>query len=434
MKYFILSLSKGLFLLIPTLLFAQAAIIDPANPMMYKPNGADKTVFWCGPGDPEDFLYAGNQRAIINRIITEGANTIYFQSIKSNGGDGGANDNPWNGTPGSGFDDATLDSMQVWFQLLEDANIRIQFQIYDDDADMDGADQNVATRTTIHADELSAIDTLTVRLSQFQNVQWDVSEEYAEELHSERAYAMAETLRAKLGSTWPLAIHQVGHVAGVLNYDFIDSTAINQFAIQTVFLTGIDLDSLHNMLVTEFNESAAASQPWNLNHSESQHTTSGWNGSVPLAGLDTVKAFIHISAMAGCQTVMILRLMGVAADSLYLRACGDAVTFYNKTEYNVLRPNDALGSGDTDYVMANPVLRQYILYANDGSGNLTVSGLPSGFYNIDWLDIGDGSTIEQPFQKVTSNSFTRPGSIGAHCVVSIQPAIRHTGLVRGTVQ
>ena len=75
---------------------------DDASWLRYEGLGS---YFMCGPGDPEDFLYRGgrnsdgtrrgDQLELIRRLAATGANAIYMQAIRSHGGDGAEDHNPF---------------------------------------------------------------------------------------------------------------------------------------------------------------------------------------------------------------------------------------------------------------------------------------------------------------------------------------------------
>src|SRR3989344_1023036 len=87
-------------------------IVDPNNPswLVYNKDsnidGKLDPFFLLGPGDPEGFLYRGARNAdgtrngdqidIINQLKGTGANSIYFIGIRSHGGDGAFDENPFN--------------------------------------------------------------------------------------------------------------------------------------------------------------------------------------------------------------------------------------------------------------------------------------------------------------------------------------------------
>ncbi|MCI0437812.1 MAG: hypothetical protein L0177_01620, partial [Chloroflexi bacterium] len=125
-------------------------MVDPDNPMWLVYNrdsdgdGKLDPFFMAGPGDPEGFLYRGTRNAngtrsgdqleLINKLKGTGANSIYMQGIRSHGGDGGSNENPFNNPsdPNSGINTAILDQWETWFTEMDNNGIVIYFFFYDD--------------------------------------------------------------------------------------------------------------------------------------------------------------------------------------------------------------------------------------------------------------------------------------------------------------
>ncbi len=116
-------------------------VVDPTNPMwLARYNRADNTYqphFTAGPGDPENFLFRGSrqadgtragsgadQTALINKLALSGANSLYMQVVRSNGGDGSGDHNPFinPSNPSSGLNTAILDQWETWFNAIDDAN------------------------------------------------------------------------------------------------------------------------------------------------------------------------------------------------------------------------------------------------------------------------------------------------------------------------
>ncbi len=119
-------------------------VIDEGNRRwLYHENG--RPFFVCGPGEPEDFLYQGSrnpdgtrdgdQMALIGRLAGTGANGIAVQIIRSHGGGGDPNHNPFvDSDPALGLDGAILDQWETWFTVLEEAGIAIFMVFFDDGA------------------------------------------------------------------------------------------------------------------------------------------------------------------------------------------------------------------------------------------------------------------------------------------------------------
>jgi len=119
-------------------------IVDPSNPAWLKYYGGGP-FFMAGPGNPEDFLYRGalnpdgtrngDQSILINKLQSTGANCIYFQAIRSHGGDGDKTHNPFiDNNPSKGINAKILDQWETWFTEMDNNRIVIFFFFYDDSA------------------------------------------------------------------------------------------------------------------------------------------------------------------------------------------------------------------------------------------------------------------------------------------------------------
>lgn len=174
---------------------AQAAlpgqvIVDPSTKswLVYNRDsnndGKPDPVFVCGPGDPEDFLYRGtrnpdgtrngDQQDIINNMSAHKVNSIYFQAIRSHGGDGDSTHNPYiNSDPDKQLDEDILQQWDSWFSAMDSAGIIMYFFIYDDSARIWSGD-------TVNPEEEYLITTLVNRYKNLKHLVWVIAEEYSE--------------------------------------------------------------------------------------------------------------------------------------------------------------------------------------------------------------------------------------------------------------
>ena len=94
-------------------------IVSPSNPSWLSYEGGGPH-FLAGAGDPEDFLYRGvlnddgtrngDQSKIIEKLKRSGANGIYFEVVRSHGGDGENTHNPFiDHAPDKGLNYSILD-------------------------------------------------------------------------------------------------------------------------------------------------------------------------------------------------------------------------------------------------------------------------------------------------------------------------------------
>jgi hypothetical protein len=357
--------------------------------------------FMCGPGDPEGFLYrgarnangtrSGDQAALIEKMAGTGANCIYFQAVRSHGGDGDASHNPFvDSNPANGIDLDILDQWETWFSEMEANGIVSYFFFYDDSARIWN------TGDTVGPAERAFLQAIVDRFEHHTLLIWCVAEEYSERYSTARVSAIAAEIRAADDHDHVIAVHQHSGVA----FDFPADPVIDQFAIQYNQSTP---QALHQGMVTAWNRAGGR---YSLTMSEAaDHGT----GAV-------MRRKNWACAMGGAY-VMVLG-MDIAATSVAdLRSCGHLVGFFEQTSFSAMAPHDELASGATDYVLADPGA-SYILYA-DGPGDLGVTGLTAGTYNLLWFDPVDGSQEVLPDTSVGAGTqrFTRPAAFGTEAAL-----------------
>jgi len=172
---------------------------DPLHPNWLMRHEGDH-VFLVGPGDPEDFLYRGerlpngtrdgDQAAIIQRLAQFGGNTLYVQAVRSNGGDGLPDHNPFNDSdPAQGLDPDILAQWNEWFSLADAPGVVICFFYYDDSASIWDSSAGVGS------EERAFVEQLTDALEQHPNLILFVSEESEEARTPEVARELAQIIR-----------------------------------------------------------------------------------------------------------------------------------------------------------------------------------------------------------------------------------------------
>ena len=386
-------------------------MVDSNNPawLFYNrdANGDGKLdpLFIAGPGDPEDFLYRGSrnsngtrngdQMAIINKLVGTGANSIYMQVIRSHGGDGADDHNPFiNSNPANGLDDDILNQWETWFSAMDNAGIIIYFFFYDDSACVWGC----SGQNTVPIQEQLFLETLVKRFEHHKHLIWVVAEEHQEVFSSQRVANIAAIIRQADGHNHPIALHQVNG----LNFALPDDPNIDQFAIQY----NVAGAALHNGMVTAWN---SANGRYNLNMSESSEHGTG----------TTARRNSWLSAMGGAY-VMVYQ-MDVANTSISdLEDLGRLRTFFESTNFYEMAPHNELASGATGYVLAQPGI-SYIAYGTN-AGSIGLKGMSAGIYDFTWLDTITGVTVNQKGVSVGSGDQTwnKPGGLGNEVAVYIR--------------
>jgi hypothetical protein len=380
-------------------------IVDPDNPRWLKHEG-NGPFFMCGPGDPEDFLYRGtlntdgtrdgDQVAIIDKLKATGANSLYFQAIRTHGGDGDETHNPFiDHDPAKGINGAVLDQWETWFNEMDGNGILIFFFFYDDGARVWNTGDGVG------ADERTFVQTLVNRFEHHNYLIWAIAEEYQESYSAARVSNIAAEVRAADDNDHVVAVHKL---SGLDFSEFADDPNLDQFAIQY----NVDTASqLHDGMVSAWNDAAGR---YNLNMSEAANYGAG----------ATARRKSWAVAMGGAY-VMVLGwdVVGTAVEDL--RDCGRLVAFMESTNFNEMAPHDELASGGTQYVMAMPG-NSYIAYASNLSGDIGLTGMTAGSYDFLWLDIPTGNAVTRDRVGVGAGdqSWTPPDGIGSELAVYIK--------------
>jgi len=399
-------------------------IVAPENPAgLIREDGSP--FFLCGPGDPEDFLFRGNEQAdgtrdgdqdeLIAKLAASGANAIYVQAVRSHGGDGDSSHNPFvDHNPANGLDDDILAQWNGWFEALDDAGVVTFFIFYDDDAEV------WATGDTVEADEAAFFTGLVDAFEHHANLIWCVAEEYSEELTPARVSSLAQIIRAADDHDHPLAVHQLSGVT----FDFPDDPIIDLFAMQT---TANDAETEHDLLVGARED---ADDRYGIIMAEM-----AGHGDLTGASLRELNWAV---AMAGSH-VMVYLMDIASTPEADLAACGYMVDFFERVRIHELTPSDELAYGDSRWVLAEADT-QYIAYTNTLSDVMGVRDLPAGRIRLTWLNPATGYTVEEPEQMIPGGdgAFSPPPDIGPEAALLIEVIDRGTpvqgstwGLLKG---
>jgi len=378
---------------------------DLANRRWLKRHGGGR-FFMCGPGDPEGFLYrgtrnadgtrTGDQMALINKVKGTGANCIYFQAVRSHGGDGSSDHNPYvDSDPTKGLDSDILDQWETWFSEMDDAGIVIYFFFYDDSARIWN------TGDAVGAAEKAFLQGLVNRFEHHKNLIWCVAEEYQERYTAARVSNIAAEIRAADDHDHAIAVHKL---SGVTFTEFADDPNIDQFAIQYNQSTPA---ALHSGMLTAWSNAAGK---YNLNMSEAAGHGTG----------ATARKKDWACAMGGAYVMRLGMNIDTTAVS-DLQDCGRLVAFFDSVEFDAMAPHDELKHGGTEYVLANPG-DSYVAYASALSGNLGLKSMTAGTYTLTWFDCVDGDTITQTNVSVAAGdrTWSKPASIGGELALYVK--------------
>jgi hypothetical protein len=379
---------------------------DAAHPQYLK-RQAGGTVWLCGPGDPEGFLYLGTRNAdgtrsgpqvtLIDKLSANGGNCIYFHVVRSHGGDGDATQNPWIGSnPANGLSKPILDQWEGWFTRMDDAGICIYMHLYDDSASPFGGGDTVGTA------ERAFVQALVNRFKHHRNLIWLVGEECEEAYTKARVVALAQVIADA---------DDADHIIGTHHLSRTDFTyyasPMTLFSMQRNVATS----SVHGEALAARGKAEAAGGGNGYMAIYSENTVERGNDTT------SIRTYIWEIAMAG---VMPMRLgMDISNTPVEaLQACRTQQRFFESTDVATMSSQDALRHLGTAYVLANPG-QSVIAYSSSLVGQMGVKGLTSGTYAATWVDCVSGTTVTQSGLAVAGGDtgFTRPSGIGTWCAV-----------------
>ncbi len=384
-------------------------IVDPDHPQWLKRQDGGP-FFLCGAGDPEDFLYrgtrqsdgtrsGGDQATIIDRVKDGGTNGIYLMAVRSHGGDGGSNQNPWvNSDPTQGLDQDILDQWETWFDEMDQNGIVIYFFLYDDSS------RPFAAGDAVPAGEQAFIAGLVSEFKHHKNLIWLVAEEYSESFSAQRVRNIAAEIRAADDHAHPIGSHGLSS----LNFTaFANDPNIDQFAVQWTDSTA----GFHDAMVSAWDDAAGR---YNLTMAEGHPDAFG----------DLARLRSWAVAMGGAYIAHLRWFRpedtGEVTDE-DLAACGRVVQFFESTNFNEMAPHDELAHGGTNYVLAKPG-DSYIAYASALVGSLGLKNMAAGLYDFTWFDTQNGATVEQTAIAVAAGdrSWSKPAGIGSELAAYIR--------------
>lgn len=348
----------------------------------------NQPLFIAGAGDPEDFLYRGKRRAdgtrdgdqdqIIAKLARTGANGIYFQIIRSHGGDGNETHNPFiHHRPENGLNEQILEQWETWLTALEAADVTVLLSFYDDADIWDTGD-------TVEEAEQRFIHAIVDRFEHHGNIIWAVAEEYQEEFTRDRVSRIAAEIRAADDYDHPIAVHKL---IGTSFSEFANDPNIDQFAVQLKELTPTEL---HRTVLKLWRNAGGR---YNINVSEMVDWGSG----------ELARKRAWAAAMGGAY-VMGFGMNVVDTPEQDLRDLGRLRSFLEGAGNHRLVPRDDLAEDPSTWVLAAPG-DAYVLYTiDDSKTTIGLRSIPNGQYDLKWLDTATGKKLTQETQTVTNGT------------------------------
>lgn len=383
-------------------------LIDPDHPAWLirppvKNDDKPQHIFLCGPGDPEDFLYRGQRRPdgtrdggqeqIIRKLIEHGGNCLYLQVVRSHGGDGQRDHNPFvDSDPAKGLDRDILDQWDGWFRLMDQHGIVIYLFLYDDSARIWGrkADKQLPP------EERAFLTAIVNRFEKHANLIWVVAEECEEAFSMERVRAMAEVISAADDYDHLIGTH---HQSGTTFKAWQPGGALTHFSMQY----NKPGDAAHAGAVEAFRKARGKYQViYAENTAREGDVKQAW-----------------ASAMGGLMP-MLLGLDVANTPPKTLNQCRYLSQFFEATDFYRMEPRDELAHHGTKWLLADGN-QSYIAYAEAGNKPLGIKNLPAGRYELTWLDCENGQSVQETVTVQEANqSFARPERLGGWCAVWVR--------------
>lgn len=378
----------------------EQVIVSPHN-SQWLSYASGKSFFLAGAGDPEDFLYRGarntdgtrdgDQEQLIRKLSSFGANGMYFQMVRSHGGDGSQDHNPFiDSDPGKGLDVELLDQWDKWFTLMGKLKIAMLVFFYDDSSRVwqkrgDGLSQV----------EINFIREIVWRFKHHSHVIWGIAEEYQEAYTAQEIVEFAAHIRSVDEFRHPIAVHKL---KGLDFSEFKFSRLINQYAIQYADVPANEYNAALNV---EWVNANSVVSPYNLNMSESPGDWTATQGRL--------KSWA--SAMAGAYVMIYKMDIATTADE-DIQMLGYLRSFMESIPLVYASPNNQLAEGATQYVL--DVSNHGIILYTSNIGRLGVRHLSVGDYKLNWFNPLNGKRVIELLSVVDGgiHYFERPDLIG----------------------
>jgi hypothetical protein len=372
--------------------------VDPDDPAWLAYEGG-ASFFLCGPGDPEDFLYRGtraadgtrdgDQMALISKLAPTGANSLYLAAVRSHGGPGDPDHNPFvDSDPALGLDQDILDQWEAWFTAADQQGITVFFLFYENGTIV------WPTGDTVEAEEQAFVESLVDAFEHHDRLIWMVGEDQSTGGgHSDaREAALAAVIHAADDRHHPIATNRVGST----DFPFPDDPNVDIFGYQRNTSTAADI---HTEIV---GLNATANGRYNVTMS----------GAGTLGTGAEARRKIWAVALAGSNVMG--QLVNIVDTPLSdLEDCGRLREFMESLDLTGLDPHDELAWGATGYVLAEPGTR-YVAYGSSIVDEMGLSSLPARTWELSWFDSVSGEWRHET--AITTGggdaTFTKPTAFG----------------------
>jgi hypothetical protein len=387
-------------------------------------------VFMAGMGGPEGFLFETDARKqeIVDDLVAQDVNALYFHSLRSFQGDGYSFEDPYviNEDVTSAVDTAVLDNWRGFLDQLDDAGIISWFHILDDTARPWGCSVPLSN------DAKRYISTIVNRFKDLDHLVWVAGEEF---LMGSCSAAQDRALMRAIAAE--IRLHDPVHPIGVhhnngqsMQFDEPDEPVINVFAQQ---ICGSSADrspeGIHAAAERgDFVYVMAECHPWHLQllGAENRRMIRLSNWATAMAG-----GYVLLYNAYECQERGQLCSRNSAGNNVAANDPHDPTTgmladlrrlreFMEASRFSELLPDDGRATAATDWVLSNDQEGIWIAYSNDEPATMGISGLGSDAQlRLRWYNPTNGAEVIQQ-RSASASPFQVPAAMGEDVALFIE--------------
>jgi len=386
-------------------------------------------VFMAGVGGPEGFLFETDARKqeIVDQLVEQEVNALYFHSLRSFQGDGYSFEDPFvvNEDVTSAVDPAVLDNWRFYLDQLDENDIISWFHILDDTARPWGCN------VPLSADAKRYIDAVVNRFKDLDNLVWLAGEEFLMGSCSDaqdRALMRAIAAEIRLHDpVHPIGVHHNNGQA--MQFAAPDEPVINVFAQQICNNANVrNPAGIHAAAQRgDWVYAMAECHPWHLQllHADKRRMLRLSNWATAMAG-----GYVLMYNAYECQERGKLCSLDINGNPVSPNDPHDPSSgmlgdlrrlreFMEASRFSELSPADPRATDDTDWVLANDSAGAWIAYANNTPDVMGVSGLGNAELRLRWFNPASGAEVIQ-LASSQDSPFAVPGSLGEEVALFIE--------------
>ncbi len=411
-------------------------IIAGKHPGYLKYNGIPGPAYLCGPDNPETFLYDyfgfyntrkdSGQEEMIRHMDDAGVNAFHFiiwRMKRTNmKGEGDDEHTPFiDHDPSKGLDMEVLDKWDGWLDLFEEAGVTVDFEFYDDAANLRKIGWGLDANGDLHPDEYRFLTGIVNKFKHHKNIIWSIEESSnkpprANIPHFKKiaeVIAEADNFNHPIKQSFVVPGDPEGdyHDNASAPDDYLEDPNIGLVSWLHVHPNGDDIEAQYQeylkYYIRDFRNFIV------MTNETYRHPTNGSPNSRKYAWACAMTKMHNLNAYHYANRP--------GRHGVHLYEDGYIANFMEKTDFHTMWHRNDLAAGSTKWVLANPG-NSYILYTYDYKENMGVIGMFQGRYDLLWLDTETGETVVQRNLQVNwgENTWKKPATIGNEIALYIK--------------